>query len=93
MDECTFPKCDGCSEYEKCLKDGIVVAKKTPKKRDRSGYYKEYYQREKNADNTVRVTNTRYIKYTAVRDALGKLKKQIGEVNYNLVMNAIKEIE
>lgn len=93
MIECTYPKCDGCSKHDECLKDGIICENKAPKKRDRRGYYKEYYQRKKSGNNTVRISNTHYIRYSTVRDVLGKLKKQIGEVNYNLVMDAIKEIK
>ena len=89
---CKYPQCQKC-DYDYCIKDGTVAERKTPKKRDRRAYYKEYYQRKKHADKVVRISNEHYIRYSAVRDAVSGLKKQIGEVNYNLVMDAINVIE
>lgn len=89
---CVYPQCTKC-EYDYCIKDSQISQDKAPKKRDRSAYYKEYYQRRKTQKKAVRISKKHYVRYTAVRDAVTKLKKQIGEVNYNLVMDAINNIE
>lgn len=92
MDKCLYPNCQKC-EYDYCIKDGLITQRKAPKKRDRTAYYKEYYQRKKNENRVQRTSKKHYVRYSAVRDAVTKLKKQIGEVNYNLVMDAINQIE
>lgn len=89
---CKYPQCYKC-EYDYCIKDGQISQKEASKKRDRTAYYKEYYRKKKDGKKVQRVSKTQYIRYVTVRNTIAKLKKQIGEVNYNLIMDAIEQIE
>ena len=89
---CSYPQCYKC-EYEYCIKDGAISLNLPPKRADRSEYQQEYYQRTKGAKKAYYQSKTKYLRYVRVRSTIRKLKKQIGEVNYNLIMDAIEQIE
>ena len=92
MGECKYPQCDKC-EFEYCIKDDAISQEKPPKKKNRSGYQKEYYQRTKEVKKAKYQTKTKYLRYIKVRSAIRKLSKQIGSVNVQIVLDAIEQIE
>lgn len=91
-DKCTYPQCQKCG-YEYCVKDAPETQQKPPKKRDRRPYYKEYYRKKKKGENVPRTSKKQYVQYVELRKTVVSLKKQIGNVNYGLVMDAIEKIE
>ena len=92
MIECEYPNCRKC-EYEYCVKDGQISLNIPPKPKDRSDYHKKYYKRHLEEIRGKYNSKTKYLKYVEVRSTIRNLKKQIGEANYNLVMDAIEQIE
>lgn len=76
------------------------------KKAKKKEYHKEYYQRNKIHKQIYNheaylarkygnelVSKVRYVKYIDLKRAIYKLKKQIGEVNCDLVLNVIEKLE
>ena len=92
MSECAYPQCQKC-EYEYCVKDGQISLNLPPKPKDRTEYHKKYYKRHLEEIRGKYNSKTKYLKYVVVRSTIRNLKKQIGEANYNLVMDAIEQIE
>lgn len=92
MAKCSYPQCQKC-EYEYCIKDGDISLKSPPKKKDRRDYYKEYYQRTKGAKNSHKRANYYYINKKQTLDAIRALKKQIGQVNARIVIEALDKLE
>lgn len=100
MIKCAYPQCQKC-EYEYCIKDTQKSSNLPPKKRNRSGYDKKYYQENKSARKAYfRVKrlqriypdiNNCEVNYIEVYHAVNKLKKQLGEDNFNLVVNQIEK--
>lgn len=92
MDKCFYPQCQKCG-YEYCVKDASENQKKQPNKRDRRAYYKEYYRKKKKGENVPRTSKKQYVQYVELRKTVVGLKKQIGNVNCGIVMDAIEQIE
>ena len=92
MADCKYPQCCKC-EFDYCIKDSPKSKNKPQKRADRTEYYKEYYQRKKEGLKAKRTTKTRYIRYGSVCKEITKIKKKIGQANYEIVMAAIDQIE
>lgn len=90
--QCAYPQCQNC-EFEYCIKDAPETQKKQPKKRDRRAYYKEYYRKKQTGELVPRTSKKQYVQYITLRNVVAGLKKQIGNVNYGIVMDAIEQIE
>ena len=91
MGKCT-KDCLNCT-LEACNEDRQISLDFGSKPNDRKDYHKEYYRKHLNEIRGKYNSKTKYLKYVKVRSAIRKLKKQIGEVNFNLVMEAIEQIE
>lgn len=91
-EKCTYPQCQKC-EYEYCVKDAPETQQKPPKKRDRRPYYKEYYKRTKGADNAHKRANYWYINKKQTLDVVRQLKKKIGQVNAQIIIDALDQLE
>lgn len=89
---CLYPQCQNC-EFEYCVRDAQKTLKKTSKPRDRSEYQHKYYEKTKVVKKAKYLSKTKYVKYIEVRKTINRLKKQIGEVNCNLLLDAIEQIE
>ncbi len=59
----------------------------------RSEYQAEYYQKTKAKRKECYIPQTQYVRIVEVRKVLNNLKKQIGFVNYDLIMGEINQIE
>lgn len=59
----------------------------------RSEYYKEYYAKNKDKIKANYNAQTQYLRYVSVKKVLNKLKKEIGTVNYNLILSEIERLE
>lgn len=90
--QCAYPQCQNC-EFEYCIKDAPETQKKQPKKRDRRAYYKEYYRKKQTGEIVPRTSKKQYVQYITLKNTVAGLKKQIGNVNYGIVMDAIEQIE
>ena len=90
MEKCN-KDCLTCTEP--CSIDGQISLNLPPKPKDRSDYHKKYYKRHLEEIRGKYNSKTKYLRYVTVRSTIRDLKKQIGEINYNLVMNAIEQIE
>lgn len=78
---------------EPCSLDGQISLELPSEPKDRSDYHRKYYQRHLEEIRGKYNSKTKYLRYVTVRSTIRNLKKQIGEVNYNLVINAIEQIE
>ena len=80
---------------EYCIKDNVLKPK-TPKK-DRSEYYAKRYQENKDKYHEYYLEynkeSAKYVRWMDVKKSLSGLKKQIGAVNYELVMGEMDKIE
>lgn len=94
MAECCYPKCYSC-KLEYCIKDNVLKPK-TPKK-DRSEYFAKRYQENKDKYHEYYLEYNKesamYVRWMDVKKSITRLKKQIGEVNYELVMGEFEKIE
>lgn len=77
---CTLD-CEKCP-YQTCI-DGT---QKETKKKDRTEYYKQYHQEHYNAQ-------TQYVRWVEVRKMINKHKKEIGTINYQLLMDELNTLE
>ena len=59
----------------------------------RSEYHKEYYAKNKDKIKANYNAQTQYLRYVSVKKVLNKLKKEIGTVNYNLILSEIERLE
>ena len=83
MIKCAYPQCQKC-EYEYCIKDTQKSSNLPPKKRNRSGYDKKYYQENKSARKAYfRVKRLQRI-YPDINNC---------EVNYIEVYHAINKVK
>ena len=82
---CNYPKCYSC-EHEYCIKEEKVINKLPPTKQDRREYYKRWYEKNK-------IESIQYVRWVEVKKILNKEKKQIGTVNYELLMGEITKLE
>lgn len=75
-------------------KDGQFRIRMPYEKKDRSEYQKKYYQ-EHRIERKIKNYNAQvqYLKWIDVKKAINGLKRQIGDVNYELVMNEINKLE
>ena len=102
MSECNYPQCYKC-DYDYCIKDGAITQNLPSKKKDRTEYYKEYYKNNtayKKANYRENYLKRKYpeiesglISYLEVYNSLTRLKKEIGEKNFNIIIEAIEKIE
>lgn len=80
---------------EYCIKDNVLKPK-TPKK-DRSEYFAKRYQENKDKYHEYYLEynkeSAKYVRWMDVKKSLSGLKKQIGAVNYELVMGEMDKIE
>jgi len=64
---------------------------------DRSEYYHKYYLEHKNKKAEKYVTTYKpydsYVKLTTVKKILSHLKKDIGQMNYGLIMDELSKVE
>lgn len=93
INECTYPNCGDCRGDEYCIRSSQKSSKLPPKKRDRSGYYKKYNDEHKAAKKAYYQSKKMYLRYVTVKKEINGLRKQIGDVNYKLVMDAIEQID
>ena len=89
---CSYPRCSKC-EYEYCIKDGQISLNLPPKKKDRRAYYKEYYQRTKGAKNAHKRADYWYINKKQTLDVIRGLKKKIGQVNAQIIIEALDQLD
>lgn len=89
---CSYPQCQKC-EFEYCIKDGQIALNLTPKTKDRSGYLHQYYEEHKEQKQAYYTSKSHYICKRDVKSAVNKLKKDIGRVNAELVLQAIDKLE
>jgi len=89
---CSYPQCQKC-EYEYCIKDSQKVANSTQKQRDRREYYKKYYRRTKGSDNAHKRANYWYINKKQTLDVIRQLKKKIGQLNAQIIIDALDQLE
>lgn len=98
--KCAYPQCQKCA-YDYCIKDTPETSALPPNRRDRTEYDKKYYQRNKKARKAYfrikrlqriypEISNCR-VNYIEVYHAVNKLKKKLGEDNYNLVIQQIEK--
>ena len=93
VDECTYPNCGDCSGDRYCVRNSQKSSKLPPKKRDRSEYYKKYNDEHKASKKAYYQSKKMYLSYVTVKKEINGLRKQIGDVNYKLVMEAIEQID
>lgn len=58
-----------------------------------SDYQKEYYARTKDKRKANYNAQTQYLRYVEVKKMLNRLKKDIGIVNYDLILSEIEKLE
>ena len=103
--KCRYPKCYSC-EYDYCMKDDQISLK--PLKKDRTEYYKKYYQEHKEqqaayyreyykSHKVVKTSNfsykVNYVRYSDVLSTVKKLRKAIGKQNAELILKELDNIE
>lgn len=108
MAKCNKKSEDDClkCEHPKCILEMSESEYKAYKAAKKKEYYKTWYREnkvEKQAYNHEKYLSrkyggklppkNRYVKYLDLRKAIMKLKKQIGEVNLNLVLDAIDQVD
>lgn len=59
----------------------------------RREYQKEYYRQNKERIKQNYNAQKQYLRYVEVKAVLNRLKKQIGSVNYDLIMAEINNLE
>lgn len=100
---CKKDKCLTC-ELEKCILDMSESEYLSFKRLKRKEYEQKRYRENKAAKIAYNkdyyllrkegvVNDPTYVKYVDVRKAIVRLKRKIGEVNYNLVLNEINKID
>lgn len=60
---------------------------------DRSAYMADYYQKSKEKRKENYNAQTQYLRWIEVKKAMNRLKKQIGTVNFDLIMGEIEKLE
>lgn len=60
---------------------------------DRSEYQRNYYQAHKEERRQNYNAQTQYLKWVEIKKTLFKLKKQIGSVNYDLILGELEKLE
>ena len=91
MAKCIYPKCYSCT-LEYCIKD-IQTPKKERKKKDRTTYQKNYYQKNKEKVKERYNAQTQYVKWVDLKKTITGIKKELGIVNYEIVMGEIEKLE
>lgn len=59
----------------------------------RSQYQADYYQKTKAKRKECYIPQTQYVRIVEVKKVLNNLKKQIGLINYGLVMDEMNKLE
>ena len=78
---------------EACVEDRQIFLDLPPKKRDRRDYYKKYYQEKTKAKKGHKRANYYYMNKRQTLDAIRKLKRKIGQVNTQLVIDALDQLD
>ena len=60
---------------------------------DRSDYQKAYYKAHKAQIKANYNAQTQYVKWVEVKKALTNLKRKIGSVNYDLILDELEKLE
>lgn len=60
---------------------------------DRSAYMADYYQKTKEKRKENYNAQTQYLRWIEVKKTMNRLKKQIGTVNFDLIMGEIGKLE
>jgi hypothetical protein len=60
---------------------------------DRSVYMADYYQKTKEKRKENYNAQTQYLRWIEVKKTMNRLKKQIGTVNFDLIMGEIGKLE
>lgn len=61
--------------------------------KDRTEYYKQWYQAHKSQRKANYVSRKTYVKWSDVKRALASCHKQIGDANYEIVMDKLYELD
>ena len=78
---------------ETCVEDNQNSLNLGQKPRDRRGYYKKYYREIKGANNAHKRAKYYYINKRQTIDAIRALKKKIGQVNTQIIIDALDKLE
>ena len=60
---------------------------------DRTAYMADYYQKTKEKRKENYNAQTQYLRWIEVKKTMNRLKKQIGTVNFDLIMGEIEKLE
>ena len=91
MAKCIYPRCDSC-RLENGIKD-IQAPKKERKKKDRTAYQKNYYQKNKEKVKERYNAQTQYVKWVDLKKTITRIKKDLGTINYEILMREIEKLE
>lgn len=81
-----YPNCEYCCSFDNC---SIRIQKK---KKDRTEYQKKRYQEHKEEIKSRYNSQTQYIKWIEAKKTLTRFKKQIGTINYELLMDEFEKL-
>jgi hypothetical protein len=91
MEKCN-KDCLNCT-IEKCVEDRQISLNLPPNTKDRRPYYKEYYKRTKGAKNAHKRADYWYINKKQTLDVIRGLKKKIGQVNAQIIIEALDQLD
>lgn len=61
--------------------------------KDRTEYYKQYYQAHKAKIKAGYISREQFVRWVDVKKALTGCHKQIGDANYDIIIERLNEIE
>lgn len=91
MAKCIYPRCYSCT-LEYCVKD-TKAPKKERKQKDRTAYQQKYYQKNKDKAKERYNSQTQYVRWVDIKKAINGIKKDIGIVNYEIIMGEVEKLE
>ena len=78
---------------EPCSLDGQISLELPSEPKDRREYQHRYYEEHKKQKSAYYTSKSHYVNLRDLKSSIRKLKKTIGEVNTDIVIQAISQLE